>query len=66
MENLIIIILLSACISVLIVELLVFIGKGIIFIGYIIANKSAEINFKGNITIIAILSFIVTFLLLMF
>lgn len=40
------IILLSICVSILIAELLIFIGKGIIFIGRIIANNSAEINLK--------------------
>lgn len=61
-----IIILLPVCISILIAEIFIFVGKGIIFIGYIIANKSADINFKGNIIAITILSFIITFLLLIY
>ena len=61
-----IIVLLPVCISILVAEFFIFIGKGIIFIGYIIANKSADINFKGNIIAITILSFIITFLLLIY
>ena len=61
-----IIILLPVCISILIAEIFIFVGKGIIFIGYIIANKSADINFKGNIIVITILSFVIAFLLLTF
>ena len=57
------IVLLPICVSILVAELLIFIGKGIIFISHIIANRNGEVNFKGNI-IIAILSFIITFLML--
>ncbi len=58
------IILLSICIGILVAEVFLFIGKAVIFISYVIAKRDVHVNFKGNIAIIAILSFIITFLLL--
>lgn len=58
------IVLLSTFIAILVAELFTFIGKAIIFIAHIIAHNDVHINFKGNIVIIATLSFAITFLLL--
>lgn len=58
------IILLSIFIAIFVAELFIFIAKAIIFIAYVIEHNDVHVNFKGNVAIIAILSFIITFLLL--
>lgn len=58
------IILLSICVSIFIAELLSFIAKAVVFIAYAIVKKDAKVNFVNNIVIVSILSFIITFLLL--
>ena len=58
------VILLSIFIAILVAELFTFIGKVIVFIGYLVAKQDVHVNFKSNIAIIAISSFIITFLLL--
>ena len=58
------IILLSIFIAIFIAEVFTFIGKAIVFIGYLVAKQDVHVNFKGNIAIIAISSCIIIFLLL--
>lgn len=59
------IILLSICIGILVAEVFTFIGKAIVFVGYLVAKQDVHVNFKGNIAIIAISSCIIIFSLLM-
>lgn len=58
------ILILSACVALFVAELLLFIAKGIIFISYAIVKENAKVEFKSNILIISILSYLITFLLL--
>ena len=58
------VILLSIFIAILVAEIFLFISKATIFIACVIAKKDVHVNFKSNIAIIAISSFIITFLLL--